>query len=139
VLFDVASRRQAAVAAGRGDHRGVAALGKLVMVPSVRAARERGVFTRLVPEGVGWPDDTLGRFDTIIWCTGFRPDLGHLDPLGLSTVQGVPATIGTRSVDAPRLHLLGCGGWTGTASATIIGAARTAKACVAQLTAALAA
>ncbi|MEV0840319.1 ArsO family NAD(P)H-dependent flavin-containing monooxygenase [Actinocatenispora sera] len=145
VLFDVASRRQAAVAAGRGDDRGAAALGEIVMVPSVRAARERGVlvarpmFTRLVPEGVVWPDDTLGRFDTILWCTGFRPDLGHLDPLGLSTVQGVPATVGTRSVDEPRLHLLGYGDWTGTASATIIGAARTAKACVAQLTAALAA
>jgi putative flavoprotein involved in K+ transport len=54
-------------------------------------------------------------------------------------VEGVPATVGTRAVDEPRLHLLGYGDWTGTASATIIGAARTAKACIAELTAVLAA
>jgi putative flavoprotein involved in K+ transport len=139
VLFDVASRRQAALAAGRSDNGGVAALGDIVMVPSVRAARDRGVlvarpmFTRLVADGVEWPDSTVGTFDSIIWCTGFRPDLGHLTPLGLSTVDGVPMTVGTRSVDEPRLHLLGYGDWTGTASATIIGAARTAKASVAEL------
>lgn len=36
-------------------------------------------------------------------------------------------------VAQPRLHLLGYGDWTGPASATLIGAARTAKVTVAQI------
>jgi hypothetical protein len=49
--------------------------------------------------------------------------------LGLTEVDGVPRTTnGTRSVDEPRLHLLGYRGWTGAASATIIGAAPRATA-----------
>jgi putative flavoprotein involved in K+ transport len=31
------------------------------------------------------------------------------------------------------MHLLGYGDWTGTASATIIGAARTSRSCVAEV------
>ena len=41
-------------------------------------------------------------------------------PLHLTTDSaGAPRTDGTRSVDEPRLHLLGYGDWTGTASATL--------------------
>lgn len=71
--------------------------------------------------------------DAIIWCTGFRPHLGHLSGLGLTRENGHPATDGTRSIDHPGLQLLGYGDWTGFASATIIGAARTAKPAVAEI------
>ncbi|MEU1238491.1 hypothetical protein ABZ399_30425 [Micromonospora aurantiaca] len=43
------------------------------------------------------------------------------------------ATEGTRSVDEARLYLLGYGDWTGLASATLVGAGRTAKATVADI------
>jgi putative flavoprotein involved in K+ transport len=149
VLFDLATQRALAAPAGRtNDERngGIAGLGDIVMVPPVRAARDRGVlhahpmFDHLTRDGVAWSDGRTQPVDAIIWCTGFRPDLQHLAPLRLSTTaKGVPRTNGTRSVDEPRLHLLGYGDWTGTASATLIGAARTAKATVQQITSELAA
>jgi putative flavoprotein involved in K+ transport len=139
VLFDVATRRQAALRAGHTDPGGVTALGDIVITPGVRAARDRGalvrrpMFDRLTPAGVAWADGREQPADTIIWCTGFRPDLAHLAPLALNATDGIPRTEGTRSVDEPRLHLLGYGDWTGAASATLIGAARTAKGCVTEL------
>lgn len=140
VLFDVATRRTLALREGRTDTGGVAGLGDIVMVPPVLAARDRDVLTaepmfhHLTPDGIAWDDGRTLPVDVIIWCTGFEPDLRHLDPLHLSTdSDGKPRTDGTRSIDDPRLHLLAYGDWTGTASATLIGAARTAKICVAEL------
>ncbi|OZM79945.1 ArsO family NAD(P)H-dependent flavin-containing monooxygenase [Pseudonocardia sp. MH-G8] len=138
-LFDLATQR--ALAARRGEaSAGVAGLGDIVMVPPVLAARERGVlraepmFQRLTPEGIAWSDGRAQRADAIIWCTGFHPDLRHLAPLQLTIDEsGLPRTEGTRSIDHPRLHLLGYGDWTGTASATLIGAGRTAKATIPQV------
>ena len=139
VLFDVATGREAARRAGSADASGVAALGDIVMVPPVLGARERGalraepVFTHLTRNGVGWSDGTERRADAVIWCTGFRAGLQHLRPLRLRRRDGVVPTEGTRSVQEPRLHLLGYGDWTGAASATLIGAGRTAKSAVAEI------
>lgn len=140
VLFDVATQRELAQRQGRPDTGGVAALGDIVMIPSVKAARDRGVlraepmFDRLTSTGVARHDGSTIDLDAIIWCTGFRPALAHLGPLGLSTDEhGHPRTDGTRSVDEPRLHLLGYGEWTGAAAATLIGAGRTARTCVEQI------
>ena len=44
---------------------------------------------------------------------------------------------GTRALAEPRLHLLGYGDWTGPASATLIGAARTARRLATEITAQL--
>ena len=139
VLFDTATREEAARKAGTHAD-GVSGLGDIVMVPSVRAARDRGVlrprplFDRLTAEGAAWSDGTMDPYDVIIWCTGFRPTLNHLASLGLRRENGVPKTIGTRSADEPRLYLLGYGDWTGFASATLIGAGRTAKDAVHDIT-----
>lgn len=133
VLFDVATARRKALDAGQTDTGGVASLGDVVMVPSVRAARDRGVlvarpmFDRLTPTGVAWPDGDSRDVDAIVWCTGFRPDLGPLTPLGLARRHGRPVTVGTRAIDEPRVHLVGYGDWTGPASATLIGVGRTAR------------
>ncbi|MET9391996.1 ArsO family NAD(P)H-dependent flavin-containing monooxygenase [Streptomyces sp. NPDC006624] len=133
VLFDVATARRRALDAGRTDTGGVASLGDIVAVPPVRAARDRGLlkagpmFSRLVPGGVEWADGTRAEADAVIWCTGFRPALSHLAPLGLRGRRGRIATEGTRAVGEPRLHLLGYGDWTGPASATLIGVGRPAR------------
>ncbi|MCQ9386032.1 ArsO family NAD(P)H-dependent flavin-containing monooxygenase [Brevibacterium sp. 50QC2O2] len=138
VLFDVATARAAAQRAGV-RHDGVAGLGDIVMVPPVREARDRGVlhavpmFDRLTSTGVAWSSGREYACDAVIWCTGFAPHLDHLAPLGLTLTGGHPATAGTRSVDHPGLHLLGYGDWTGFASATLIGAGRTAKLAVTEL------
>ncbi|MBE1535608.1 hypothetical protein [Actinomadura algeriensis] len=63
-LFEIATRRRAAVLAGTDDDGGVAGLGDIVAVPPVRAARERGdlrahpMFDRLTTTGIAWPDGT---------------------------------------------------------------------------------
>lgn len=138
VLFAVASERAAALAAGRPDPRGVASLGDVVMVPDVRAARDRGVlhaspmFDRLTRDGVAW-GTRHQRADAIVWATGFRPALAHLRTLRLRERDGTIAVSGTRAVREPRLHLLGYGDWTGPGSATIIGVGRTARAAVSSL------
>lgn len=138
VLFDVATAREAAQKAGF-EHDGVSGLGDIVMVPPVRAARDRGdlhaspIFEQIAPTGVSWSDGSVYSCDAIIWCTGFKPQLHHLRSLGLTWENGRPATDGTQSVDIPGLHLLGYGDWTGFASATIIGAARSARSAVASV------
>ncbi|MEU4464090.1 ArsO family NAD(P)H-dependent flavin-containing monooxygenase [Streptomyces sp. NPDC024017] len=132
-LFDTATARRRALDAGRTYTGGVASLGDIVAVPPVREARDRGLlkaspmFVRLDRDGVAWADGTRRPADAVIWCTGFRPALSHLAPLGLRGPRGHIATAGTRAVDEPRLHLLGYGDWTGPASATLIGVGRPAR------------
>ncbi|MGV9309865.1 ArsO family NAD(P)H-dependent flavin-containing monooxygenase [Nonomuraea sp. NPDC003727] len=123
-LFEHATRRL---------HGDGANLGDIVAVPPVREARDRGVlkaepmFARLTETGVAWADGTTWDCDAIIWCTGFRPTLSHLAPLKLRGSDGLIPVHGTQAIGEPRLHLLGYGDWTGPASATLIGAGRTAR------------
>ena len=63
----------------------------------------------------------------MIWCTGFRPALDHLRPLGVVDTDGRIELRDQQSVNEPRLWLAGYGDWTGAASATLIGAGRTAR------------
>lgn len=108
-----------------------------------RDARARGVLvrrelpTRLVPDGAVWADGRLRRLDAVIWCTGFRPAIEHLAPLGvIDGTQRAPVA-GTRSVNEPRLWLLGYGNWTGFASATLIGTGRWSRHTVQEISTAL--
>ncbi|MFF2955910.1 ArsO family NAD(P)H-dependent flavin-containing monooxygenase [Kitasatospora sp. NPDC057965] len=137
-LFDLATRRVHAAADGPA-HGGVGSLGDIVATPPVRAARDAGLlvahpmFERLTESGATWADGTAWDCDTVVWCTGFRPDLASLRPLGLRPSHGRIPTEGTRSVEDPRIHLLGYGDWTGPASATLIGVGRTARTAVQQI------
>jgi putative flavoprotein involved in K+ transport len=132
-LFDHATARRRALDEGGTDTGGVASLGDIVAVPAVREARDAGLlkaqpmFRRLTTTGIEWDDGTHTEADTIIWCTGFRPALSHLAPLGLRGSRGHISTTGTRALGEPRLHLLGYGDWTGPASATLIGVGRPAR------------
>ncbi|WP_370893197.1 ArsO family NAD(P)H-dependent flavin-containing monooxygenase [Janibacter sp. GXQ6167] len=137
-LFKSATERIAGNAAEQENQLA----GKIVAMPAVRDARERGalrlraMFDRMTPEGA-----VIGRsqieVDSIIWCTGYRPALRHLRSLKLRTKDGVPAVEGQRSVKDPRVAFVGYGDWTGPASATIIGVGRTAKAVVREISAEL--
>ncbi len=131
-LFRVAT---ASVRSGTG--RGVAELGDIVVVPPVREARDAGrlvatpMFDRFRPDGVEWDDGRVEPVDAVIWCTGFRPALGHLRALGLRRVGGRVVASGPVVPDVPGLYLLGYGDWCGAASATLIGVGQWAKAAVA--------
>ncbi len=135
VLFE---RAVARMKAGPGDAP-VGGIGDIVMVPPVKAARARGdlravrPFREMTAEGVIWPDGSELSVDAIIWCTGFRPALDHLTDLGVVEPDGRVQVQGQRSVKEPRLWLAGYGDWTGPGSATLMGAARTARDLVAQV------
>ncbi|WP_020530336.1 ArsO family NAD(P)H-dependent flavin-containing monooxygenase [Flexithrix dorotheae] len=108
-------------------------LGDIVQVESVRDGLARNIykdhrpFTSFYNEGVIWQDGTKEPFDVVIWCTGFKPNLKHLEPLGIVENNKVE-TAHTRVVKEPNLWLVGYGNWTGFASATIYGVGKTAKA-----------
>ncbi len=85
------------------------------------------MFDRITATGVAWADGMTAEADAIIWCTGFRPALSHLAPLGLRGPRGHIPTAGTEALGEPRIHLLGYGDWTGPASATLIGVGRPAR------------
>lgn len=141
-LFDHATALYRATQEGR-DPPPQANLGHIVMVPPVVEARERGVltavrpFTRFTETGVVWPDGREERIDVVVWCTGFRPALEHLRPLGMVDADGRVRVDGTRALAEPMLWLVGYGNWTGFASATLIGVGRTARDTVRQIESAL--
>ena len=84
-------------------------IGDIVMVPPVKEARDRGdlttvrPFERMAATGVIWPDGAEMTVDAVIWCTGFRPALEHLRPLGLVEEDGRVLVEAHRWVKEPRL------------------------------------
>lgn len=142
VLFERATEKYKAKSEGRPEPP-AASLADIVVVPPVKEARERGdlesvrPFERFTEGGVVWPDGSEGRVDAVIWCTGFRPALSHLEPLGVVDERGRVEVEGTRSVEEPGLWLVGYGDWTGFASATVIGVGRTARETAREVEAAL--
>jgi hypothetical protein len=137
-LFSVATQYYQAQQAGEAV-KPIGNLGDIVMVPLVKEARQRGVlesvrpFERFTPKGVLWPGGRETPVDTVIWCTGFRPTLDHLQPLGVVEPDGKVATTGTRAQGIAGLWLVGYGNWTGFASATLIGVGRSARETVRQI------
>lgn len=104
----------AAIEAGRpsGSIVGYTGLG---WTSYTRAARDRGVlvrrpmFTAIEPHGVREPDGAFTPLDVILWATGFRADIAHLDPLYLVNELGGIAMHGTEVRGEPRVHLVGFG------------------------------
>lgn len=102
--------------------------------PSAVAARERGVlvrrpmFTAITPEGVREADGSLTPLDTVLWATGFKPALWHLEPLGLLSERGAITMKGTQAASDDRLHLIGYG-----PSQSTVGANRAGREAVRQL------
>lgn len=145
-LFDRATERYRARLEGRGGPL-PGRLGDVVMVPPVREAHERGVLRSagtlegFYEEGVVWTGGERTAVDAVIWCTGFRPALDHLRPLGVvgedERIEVEGCGTGTRSVAEPRLWLVGYGEWTEYASATLIGVGRSARATVEEIAEAL--
>lgn len=111
----------------------VGGIGDIVMVRPVKAARDRGdlssvrSFDRMTRTGVVWPDGSDMAVGAIIWCTGFRPATDHLSKLGVVENDSRVLVDEQRSIKEPRLWLAGYGDWSGAGSATLMGAARTAR------------
>ncbi|HET8858778.1 ArsO family NAD(P)H-dependent flavin-containing monooxygenase [Marivirga sp.] len=136
VLFDQASAKYYAEKKGEKFDASTYNLGNIVMVPSVKEARERdvlhskGQFNSFTETGVLWENGEEEAFDAVIWCTGFRYATDHLQKIVSTDDRGKIKTQGTRSIEEENLWLVGYGGWTGFASATLIGVGRTARSTV---------
>lgn len=132
VLFDEASRRYRAMQQGLVVPA-TGTLGDIVMVPSIKALRDRGLlrpvpmFASMTHDGVRWADGREEHVDDVIWATGFGSVLGHLASLDIVDEMGRIGMNGNEVVAAPGLYLLGYGNWTGYASATLVGVGRAAK------------
>jgi cation diffusion facilitator CzcD-associated flavoprotein CzcO len=111
----------------------------LAWTPYALAARERGVlerrpmFTAIEPHGVREADGSFTSVDVILWATGFRAALTHLDPLQLKNAEGGISMRGTRVERDHRIHLIGFG-----PSQSTVGANRAGRDAVAEIARALA-
>lgn len=139
-LFDAATQQYEAQKQGKDYQR--LSIGKIVVVPAVKEARERGVYENALPpfdhfyeEGIRWNSGWKEPVDAIIFCTGYKPALEHLTPLGIIQPDGRIHTQGTRATGMPGLWLMGYGSWTGFASATLIGVGRTARQTITEIAA----
>lgn len=106
----------------------------LAWTPYAVAARDRGalerrpMFTAIEPRGVRERNGELTELDAILWATGFKAALGHLDPLGLRNERGGIQMTGTQVTKDPRIHLIGFG-----PSQSTVGANRAGREAVAKL------
>lgn len=87
----------------------------LAWTPYALAARARGalerrpMFAAIEPRGVREADGSFTPVDAIVWATGFKPALPHLDPLALRNDLGGIRLTGTQVAGEPRVHLIGFG------------------------------
>ncbi len=136
-LFDAATQLYEAKKAGKEFVQ--PSLGDVVMVPPVKQARAHGVLSKAYPPishftdlGIMLVNSQEILVDSVIFCTGFKPSLGHLSGVA-NILDGRINSHETRAVDVPGLWLVGYGNWTGFASATLIGVGRSARATVEEI------
>ena len=94
--------------------------------------QRRPMFRRIVPDGVIEQDGTFTYVDAIVWATGFRAELRHLDGLGLAGVGGAITVQRGQVVTEPALYMAGYGPQASTVSSNRAGRT-TAKLVLAQL------
>lgn len=129
VLFERATAR----ITGNASDDPVGGIGDIVMVPPVKAARDKGIlntvsmFSRFTKHGVVWGDGSEEQIDAVIWCTGFQPQLDHLAALNVLEADGKVQVKQGQAIKEPRLWLFGYGDWASPGSATLIGAGRSAR------------
>ncbi len=83
------------------------------------------MFTRFTPQGVRWPNGKEEPVDTVIFATGYKPNLAYLhDILGEAGAQD---TQGGISHTAPGLYYVGFSGQRSFSSATLRGVGADAK------------
>ena len=90
------------------------------------------MFRRVVSDGVIEQDGSFTYVDAIVWATGFRAELRHLDGLGLAGVGGAIAVQRGQVVTEPTIYMAGYGPQASTVSSNRAGRV-TAKLIASQL------
>lgn len=88
---------------------------------------QRKMFTAFYSDGVIWADGTKEAVDTVIFATGYRPDLAYLQALGALDAEGRPLQTAGVSHSVPGLYYVGLEGQRSFASATLRGVGPDAK------------
>lgn len=111
---EVVAKVAADVEAGRPTGS-VVSYTDLAWTPYALAAKERGalrrrpMFTAIESDGVREADGSSTALDAILWATGFKAALAHLEPLALRNELGGITMRGTQVAGEPRVHLVGFG------------------------------
>ncbi|MEQ8530417.1 MAG: NAD(P)-binding domain-containing protein [Imperialibacter sp.] len=108
----------------------------LPLSPAVIDMKKRGVlnrfpmFSEITKTGVKWPDGREEKADVILWNTGFKGALSHLDAVLPREEGGIvmAGSLATMVAKEPRIHLVGYG-----PSASTIGANRAGGAAAREL------
>lgn len=109
----------------------------LPLSPAVKDMEARGILNRLpmfseiTKNGVKWEDGSEIEVDVILWNTGFKGALDHLNSVVPREENGgilIDGRLATRVAKEPRIHLVGYG-----PSASTIGANRAGRAAVSEL------
>lgn len=82
---------------------------------------QRTMFTSFYSEGVVWPDGMKEPIQTVIFATGYRPNLSYLQPIGALDAEGKPLQTAGISLSVPGLYYVGLEGQRSFASATLRG------------------
>lgn len=90
---------------------------------AVRSGRpdRRPIFSRFTDGGVVWSDGEVEPVDAVLLATGYRPDLGYLEPLDALRDEGRPNQRAGVSRLVPGLYFVGLPFQTSFASATLRG------------------
>ena len=137
VLFDSATQIYQNKKTGKKDSTAIN-LGNIVRLPKVKEAESDMVYDnyfqleKFEEKGIVKSNGDLLPIDAVIWCTGYGYNTKHLKPIVHPDERGKILLEDNQSLDIEGLWLVGYGGWTGFASATIIGVGRTAKSVVKQ-------
>lgn len=83
--------------------------------------RRRPMFRKVVHDGVIEDDGSFTYVDAIVWATGFRAELRHLEPLGLTQFGGAVAVERGQVVGEPTIYLAGYGPQASTVSSNRAG------------------
>jgi len=82
---------------------------------------QRAMFARFTDSGVVWDDGSAEDVDTVIFATGYRPNLAYLAPLGALDTEGQARQHYGVSLTMPGLYFVGLSNQRTFASATLRG------------------
>ncbi|MFC3772860.1 flavin-containing monooxygenase [Paenibacillus sp. GCM10012303] len=82
---------------------------------------QRPMFTSFYADGVIWSDGTKEPVDSVIFATGYRPNLSYFSGIGALDSAGRPLQVAGVSSSVPGLYYVGLEGQRSFASATLRG------------------
>lgn len=88
---------------------------------TVERPDRRPMFSHFTPTGIIWADGTEEAIDTVIYATGYRPNLDYLADLGALDIDGQPRHYRGISTAVPGLAYIGLSNQWTYASATLRG------------------